>query len=48
VNKFLRRLELINANIETASNDLPIIHDTFRRKLVVKFSSGTAVVASAT
>jgi len=32
VNKFLRRLELINTNRETARNDLPIIHDTFRTK----------------
>jgi len=40
-------LELINTNVETARNDLPIIHDTFRRKQDVKLSSGTAIVASA-
>ena len=39
VNKFLRRLELINANVKTARNDLPIIHDTFRRKQDVKLCS---------
>ena len=31
-NKFLRRLEVINMNVETARNDFPIIHDIFRRK----------------
>jgi len=46
VNKFLRRLELINTNVETARNDLPIIHDTFRRKQDVKLGSDTAIVAS--
>ena len=47
MNKFLRRLELINTNVETARNDLPIIHDTFYKKLDVKLSSGTTIVASA-
>jgi len=28
----LRRLELIDTNVETATNDLPIIHDTFHEK----------------
>jgi len=28
VNKFLTRLELINTNVETARNDLPLIDDT--------------------
>jgi len=38
VNKFLRRLELINTNVETARNDLPITHDTFRRiRCKIKF-----------
>jgi len=32
VNVFLKRLELINNKVETARNDLLIIHDTFRRK----------------
>jgi len=36
MNKFFMRLELINTNVETAGNDLPIIHDTFRRKQDVK------------
>jgi len=43
MNKFFVRLELINTNLETARNDLPTIHDTFRRKL----GSSTATVASA-
>jgi len=34
VNKFLRQIELINTNVETARYDLPTIHDTFRRKYV--------------
>jgi len=40
---------MINTNIETAGNDLSIIHDTFRRKKRCCFlvSSHTAVVASA-
>ena len=38
MNKFLRRLELINTNVETARNDLPITHDTFRRiRCKIKF-----------
>jgi len=37
---FLGRLELINTNVETATNDLLIIHDAFRRKLYVKTVSG--------
>jgi len=47
VNKFLRRLELIKTNVETARNDLPIIHDTFRKKQDLTSSLGTAIVASA-
>ena len=34
MNKFLGWLELINTNVETGRNDLPIIHDTFRRKKI--------------
>jgi len=37
-------------NVETVRNDLPIIHDTFRRKQDVKavlVSSGTAIISSA-
>ena len=30
--KFLRQIGLINTNVETARNVLPIIHDTFGRK----------------
>jgi len=30
--KFFPRLELISTNVETARNDLPVVHDTFRRK----------------
>jgi len=36
MNKFFMRLELINTNVDTARNDLPVIHDTFRRKQDVK------------
>jgi len=36
MNKFFMRLELIETNVETARNDLPIIHDIFRRKQDVK------------
>jgi len=32
MNKFLKRLEMINTNGKKARNDLFIIHDTFRRK----------------
>jgi len=32
MNKFHKQLDLINTNVETAGNDLPIIHDTFRSK----------------
>ena len=32
VSKLLRRLELINANVETARNDLSIVYETFHRK----------------
>jgi len=33
--KFLRRLELINTNVETDRNDLPIFPDTFRDSFLV-------------
>jgi len=32
VNKFYKRQELINTNVETARNDFYISHDAFRRK----------------
>ena len=35
-NKFPWRLELINANVETARNDLSVIHDIIHRKYDVK------------
>jgi len=40
-NKFLSRLELITTNAATATNDLSVIHDTFRRKYDVKAVSST-------